>query len=126
MRSKIWGLIALSMLIGMIFSLTTTAVAGNGIKARMKARLPAIRELKDQHMVGENNQGFIEFLGNAIENQDIVESENSDRWSIYDAIANQQGISADIVGRLRAMKNAERARPGDMIQNENNDWIRKQ
>ena len=125
MKSKIWGLIALSMLIGMIFSLTATAVAGNGIKARMKARLPAIRELKDSRLAGENNQGFLEFLGNAIENRGVVESENSDRRMVYDAIANQQGIQADAVGRLRAIKNAERARPGDMIQNENGDWIQK-
>ena len=125
MKSKIWGLIALSMLIGMIFSLTTTAVAGNGIKARMKARLPAIRELKDSRLAGENNQGFLEVLGNAIKNREVVESENSDRRMVYDAIANQQGIQADAVGRLRAIKNAERARPGDMIQNENNDWIQK-
>ncbi|MEA1935105.1 MAG: DUF1318 domain-containing protein [Thermodesulfobacteriota bacterium] len=125
MKSKIWGLIALLMLIGMIFSLTTTAVAGNGIKERMKARLPAIRELKDSRLAGENNQGFLEFLGNAIKNREVVESENSDRRMIYDAIANQQGISADAVGRLRAKKNAERARPGDMIQNKNGDWTHK-
>ena len=125
MKSKIWGLIAFSMLIGMIFSLTATAVAGNGIKARMKARLPAIRELKDSRLAGENNQGFLEFLGNAIENQGVVESENSDRRMVYDAIANQQGIQADAVGRLRAIKNAERARPGDMIQNKNGDWTQK-
>ena len=125
MKSKIWGLIALLMLIGMIFSLTATAVAGNGIKARMKARLPAIRELKDSRLAGENNQGFLEFLENAIENRGVVESENSDRRMVYDAIANQQGIQADAVGRLRAIKNAERARPGDMIQNKNGDWIQK-
>ena len=125
MKSKIWGLIALLMLTGIIFSLTATAVAGNGIKERMKARLPAIRELKDSRLAGENNQGFLEVLGNAIKNREVVESENSDRRMIYDAIANQQGISADAVGRLRAKKNAERARPGDMIQNENGDWTQK-
>ena len=125
MKSKIWGLIAFLMLIGMIFSLTETAIAGNGIKARMKARLPAIRELKDSRSAGENNQGFLEFLGNAIENRGVVESENSDRRMVYDAIANQQGIQADAVGRLRAIKNAERARPGDMIHNKNNDWTQK-
>ena len=125
MKSKIWGLIALLMLTGIIFSLTATAVAGNGIKERMKARLPAIRELKDSRLAGENNQGFLEVLGNAIKNREVVESENSDRRMIYDAIANQQGISADAVGRLRAKKNAERARPGDMIQNKNGDWAQK-
>ncbi len=125
MKSKIWGLIALLMLTGIIFSLTATAVAGNGIKERMKARLPAIRELKDSRLAGENNQGFLEFLGNSIKNRGVVESENSDRRMIYDAIANQQGISADAVGRLRAKKNAERARTGDMIQNKNGDWTQK-
>jgi len=125
MKSKIWGLIALLMLTGIIFSLTATAVAGNGIKERMKARLPAIRELKDSRLAGENNQGFLEVLGNSIKNRGVVESENSDRRMIYDAIANQQGISADAVGRLRAKKNAERARPDDMIQNENGDWTQK-
>ena len=125
MKSKIWGVIVL-VLIGMTFSLITTAVADNGIKARMKARLPAIRELKAQGIVGENNQGFLEFLKSADQDQDVVESENSDRRRVYKAIADQQGTSADDVGRLRATKNSERARSGDMIQNEKGEWIRKQ
>ncbi|MCK5232092.1 MAG: YdbL family protein [Desulfobulbaceae bacterium] len=125
MKSRMWGFIALLVLIGMTFSLTTTAVADNGIKARMKARLPVIRELKAQGIVGENNQGFLEFLKSADQDQDVVESENSDRRRVYKAIAGQQGSLADDVGRLRATKNSERARPGDMIQNEKGEWIQK-
>jgi uncharacterized protein YdbL (DUF1318 family) len=52
------------------------------IQARMLARLPEIKALKDKGLVGENNQGYLEFVGQQKEKQDVVAAENQDRqWS---------------------------------------------
>ena len=42
------------------------------IKQRMIARLPIIKSLKDQGLVGENNMGYLEFIGKKKEKADVV------------------------------------------------------
>jgi len=49
------------------------------IQARMLARLPEIKALKDKGLVGENNQGLLEFVGQQKEKQEIIRAENQDR-----------------------------------------------
>jgi len=44
------------------FVLGVTAFADN-IKARMKNRLPVIKELKAQGIEGEDNKGYLQFVG---------------------------------------------------------------
>ncbi|MCF6156989.1 MAG: DUF1318 domain-containing protein [wastewater metagenome] len=95
------------------------------IKARMKERLPAIKELKAKGIVGENNKGYLEFIGDVKEGEDIVNDENNDRKEVYKAIAAQQGIPADIVSKRRAMQIADKAAPGEWLQNENGEWYKK-
>ena len=68
------------------------------IQARMLARLPEIKALKDKGLVGENNQGLLEFVGQQKEKQDVVAAENQDRAMVYEAIAKQQGITVELVG----------------------------
>ena len=40
-----------------------TAMAADGIKDRMLARIPALNTLKTQGVVGENNKGYLEVVG---------------------------------------------------------------
>jgi len=95
------------------------------IKARMKSRLPVINALKADGIIGENNRGYLEFIKNNKSKKDVVISENQDRKKIYSAIAKQQGATADLVGKRRAKKIAERAKPGQWIQNGSGNWYRK-
>ena len=110
--------------------LCTVFVAGafasaKEIRQRMIARLPAIKELKANGIVGENNKGFLEFVGQKKEKQDIVEAENQDRAQVYTAIAEQQGTTAELVGKHRAVQIADKAQRGEWLQDANGKWYQK-
>jgi uncharacterized protein YdbL (DUF1318 family) len=95
------------------------------IKERMAARLPTIVELKKEGIIGENNKGYLAYVTDKRVKQDIVAAENEDRRAVYSAIARQQGTTAEVVGVLRAKQIAEKAQPGEWIQNENGQWETK-
>jgi hypothetical protein len=107
-----------------IFLFSTPAFSGD-IKARMKARLPAIVQLKAAGIVGETNQGLLAFVGAQQQQQDLVAAENEDRKAVYTAIAKQQGTTADVVAQRRALQIAERARPGEWLQDAAGKWFQK-
>jgi uncharacterized protein YdbL (DUF1318 family) len=52
----------------------------------------------------------------------LVEAENEDRRKIYTAIAKQQGTTAALVGKRRALQIAGKADPGTMIQGADGKW----
>ena len=107
-----------------IFSLLAGSAWGgaNEIKARMAERLPAIMELKQKGIVGENNQGLLEFVGAEKEKTDVVEAENKDRQVVYKAIAKKTGTTPEIVGQRRARQIAENAKSGEWLQDEAGQW----
>ena len=119
------GRIKIALLIaGLVFALAAPAVAQD-IKARMRARLPEIIKLKAQGIVGEDNQGYLAVLKNAGEQQEVVDAENQDRRKIYAAIAKKQGTTPVLVGQRRAMKIAQKADSGTMIQDASGNWRQK-
>ena len=81
----------------------------------MIERLPIIKDLKARGIVGENNLGFLEFIGDQREKAGVVKAENRDRKSVYDAIAKKQGTTAEVVGKHRAAQIAGKARTGQML-----------
>lgn len=125
MRKKILTeTISLSLSILLISS--ALAVAGSKeIKARIKARLPVINTLKSDGIIGENNKGYLEFIKNNKSKKDVVNAENQDRKKIYSAIAKQQGVTVDLVGKRRAKQIANRATPGHWIQDPKGKWYQK-
>jgi uncharacterized protein YdbL (DUF1318 family) len=112
------------LIAGLVFALAAPAGAQD-IKARMRARLPVIIKLKAQGIVGEDNQGYLAVLKNAGKQQEVVDAENQDRRKIYAAIAKQQGTTPALVGQRRAMKIAQKADPGTMIQDASGSWQQK-
>jgi uncharacterized protein YdbL (DUF1318 family) len=95
------------------------------IKERMKDRLPLIVELKKKGVVGENNMGLLQFVGETKEQENVVKEENNDRMKVYEAIAKQQGGTAEIVGKRRAIQIAEKAETGEWLQDEQGAWYQK-
>lgn len=102
-----------------------TSAWADDIKARMKNRLPVIIELKAQGIVGENNQGYLEFIGGKKAKADVVAAENEDRKTVYEAIAKQQGTTAELVGKRRALQISQKAGPGEWVQDASGQWIQK-
>jgi len=105
--------------------LFSASAYGADIKTRMKDRLPRIIELKAAGIVGENNLGFLAFIGGNQSEQALIEAENQDRQLVYSAIAKQQGTTADVVGRRRALQIADNAKPGEWIQDTGGQWAQK-
>jgi uncharacterized protein YdbL (DUF1318 family) len=85
------------------FVLGVTAFADD-IKARMKNRLPEIKQLKAQGIVGEDNKGYLQFVGGNKAKADVVAAENKDRKTVYTAIAKCQTAGND----SRACRKASR------------------
>ena len=91
------------------------AAFAEDIKARMKNRLPVIKELKAQGIVGEDNKGLLQFVGGKQSQPDVVAAENKDRTAVYTAIAKQQGTTPELVGQRRALQIAKRANKGECV-----------
>ena len=123
MKRGIFTTILTSLLFGVLM-LSASSFADD-IKARMKERLPVIVELKAKGIVGENNKGYLEFVGGKKEKADVVAAENEDRKAVYAAIAKQQGTTAELVGKRRALQLAQKADPGEWVQDANGNWLKK-
>ena len=109
------------LLIG-FFVLGVSAFADD-IKARMKNRLPVIKELKAQGIVGEDNKGYLQFVGGDKAKADVVAAENKDRQTVYTAIAKQQGTTAELVGKRRALQLAKKANSGEWVRDAAGNWV---
>jgi len=105
--------------------ITNAYPASKEIKQRMIARLPVIKALKDKGIVGENNKGYLEFVGQKKEKEEVVTAENKDRKLVYKAIAKQQGTTVEVVGQHRVVQIANKAQPGEWLQDANGKWYQK-
>jgi uncharacterized protein YdbL (DUF1318 family) len=95
------------------------------IKQRMIERLPIIKSLKARGLVGENNRGYLGFIGKKKEHADVVAAENEDRRLVYEAIAKQQGTTVEVVEKHRAAQISAKAEPGEWLQDANGKWYQK-
>ena len=123
MKQRTYTKILTIVLIGMF--LAGISALADDIKARMKNRLPVIKELKAQGVVGEDNKGYLQFVGGKQAKPDVVAAENKDRQTVYAAIAKQQGTTAELVGQRRALQIAKRANKGEWVQDSSGKWIQK-
>lgn len=115
--------ILIFLLIG--FFVTGVLALADGIKARMKNRLPVIIELKAQGIAGEDNKGYLQFVGGKKARADVVAAENEDRKTVYTAIAKQKGTTAELVGKRRALQIAKKTSPGEWLQDASGQWYQK-
>jgi uncharacterized protein YdbL (DUF1318 family) len=118
------SVITISFILLAVFVYGLSGFAG-GIKERMKTRLPIIIELKGKGIVGENFFGYLEFVGAKKEKPEVVAAENADREKVYAAIAKQQGTTAELVGKRRALQIAQKARPGEWLKDADGNWNQK-
>jgi uncharacterized protein YdbL (DUF1318 family) len=95
------------------------------VQARMRERLPKIDALKSEGALGENNRGFLEVRENKGDAASVSSAENSDRTTVYAAIAKQTGSTPAAVGAARAKQIANNSARGVWLQRENGEWYRK-
>ena len=104
---------------------TGVSAFADDIKTRMKNRLPVIKELKAKGIMGEDNKGYLQFVGGNKAKADVVAAENKDRKTVYAAIAKQQGTTAELVGKRRAVQIAKKANKGEWVQDASGNWNKK-
>lgn len=122
---KIKQLTAILALVIMGVLAAAGPVLSQGIKERMKERLPVIAELKKQGIVGESNRGYLDFVSSRKTNEDLIAQENQDRKTIYSQIAAQQNTELVVVEKNRALQLAERAAQGTFVQLPDGNWVQK-
>ncbi|MFC1513155.1 YdbL family protein [Thermodesulfobacteriota bacterium] len=105
--------------------LTAESAQAAGVKERMRTRLPAINGLKAQGVIGETIAGYLDFVGKNRPKADLVAAENKDRRKVYTAIAKQQGVTVDVVGKRRALQIKKRAPAGSWFQSADGQWYQK-
>jgi uncharacterized protein len=121
---KNFFLICLSISMVAVVAFSSVAFC-QGIKERFKERLPRIIELKNQGVIGEDNKGYLDFVGASKEGADIVEAENRDRGLVYEKIAQEEKTAVEKVGKRRALQLRELAKPGDWLQDDSGGWYKK-
>lgn len=119
-------LLVLAVIVAGAFTDAAAAEDLNAIRSRMERRVSAIDGLKDRHLAGESNRGYLEPRGRLSgEEQRIVSDENADRRAVYAAIAAQTGADPEYVGRQRAQRIAASSKRGVWLQGQDGAWYQK-
>ncbi len=116
---KIHVLLIICLIVSSQFALA------DGIKDRMKQRLPVIADLKTKGIIGEDNSGYLGFVTGAKAQEEVVAAENKDRKTVYSHFAQQQNTTIDVVEKVQANRKAEKATPGEFFQNPDGSWHKK-
>jgi len=102
------------------------ATAAQTIQKNMKMRQSSVNALLAKGTVGEANTGLLVVRGTvSADEQKIVNAENKDRQTVYEAIAKQQKTTAAQVGQRRALQIAKRAATGTWLQGTDGKWSQK-
>ena len=101
--------------------------SSDAIQNRMKERVSSINAMKQSGKIGEDNKGYIGVVSDSLSDSEksTLNSENSDRKSVYAAIAKKQNSTTELVGMRRAIQNAERAKKGEYIMDKDGAWKKK-
>ncbi len=96
--------------------------------AGRKARYQELRPLKTAGKIGESNHGYLQALAKRPELDGIIQAENADRSTIYNAIVEQNHLGRNGLLQVEAVfagVRREKAKAGDLIQLPTGEWIRK-
>jgi len=86
------------------------------LQKRFKERYPEIQRLKEQGVIGETDEGYVDFVAKKDSGAaDTVNQENADRRALYELIAKNEGTSIDTVAKHNAQRNFEKAKAGEYL-----------
>lgn len=108
----------------LLFSCLSFSSFADSLADRMTARRPAIEKLKQQGLVGENNQGYLEFIKKGGSDKNVT-AQNSDRKEGYSQVAKKQGVKVEQVAKVRAAYYAKKAKSGEWVQSRSGKWKKK-
>jgi uncharacterized protein YdbL (DUF1318 family) len=120
-------------LLGILFLCLTAASAAAAdsdemkqLQRRFQERLPAIQKLKAAGLVGETSAGFLEAREKIdADTQKTVDGDNADRRKLYQLIADQEGVTPAKVAERNAVRNFQKAKPGEYLKGADGAWKKK-
>ena len=130
----------MSLFVFLFLTLTTTVFAQPAynikeltpeVKAALdsrKARFEELRTFKSKSVIGENSKGYVDVLEKSDDAQALADAENNDRKFIYQAIVEQNELSADSLATIEgvfAQVQRDKAASGDKVQTEDGSWVSK-
>ena len=119
---------SLVLMILAIFASSTIALAAptkKELQAKFEQRYPEIKKAKSAGKVGETSAGFLEAVKDADSAlSNLIDEENSDRRALYELIAKEENVDANIVAKRAAQRNFKKAAPGEYIK-EDGKWKQK-
>jgi uncharacterized protein YdbL (DUF1318 family) len=119
-------ILILALAIGTVSLPAADSPAPDAVKKRMKANLPAIDKLKKQGKIGENNQAYLEpRVDLTDEEKALVKTENDDRKTVYQLLAERAKTSLEAMQKARAKQIRARSAAGVWLQQEDDEWYRK-
>lgn len=135
--NRLMSIIIFTMLFVPCFTVTPTYATEYNLKQmtskveealfNRKTRFDQLEFYKEKGVIGENNQGYVVLLSDDPQAKDITEMENKDRKVIYQTIAEQNGITdqIDVIGKVFAQVQHEKAKAGYRIQDSDGQWKEK-
>ena len=128
MKSRsILRLLLILAIIGVLRPSTAHAADKNELKQRSEKRYPELQKLKAEGIIGETSDGMVEVVEGkdaSAEARKLVDEENGDRRELYAILAKEGNTTAEQVARHAALRNFERARPGEFLK-QNGKWHQK-
>jgi len=90
-------------------------------------RFEELRQFKNQGIIGENNRGYVEVLGDDPAAESLVQAENRDRKIVYTTVEKQNNLTdaLETIEKVFAQVQREKVQPGDKIQTEDGQWVTK-
>ena len=110
----------------------TTAATGSQaetkeqVLARIKQRLPALKQAKASGTVGEAATGYLEAVNASgdgdISIRDLIHAQNADRRKLYSMVAAETSTTPAAVAQQFAQRFADRAAKGDYLKGPDGVW----
>jgi hypothetical protein len=107
--------------------LTILAAALLAFAPAAHAASPAIEQAKAEGIVGERVDGYLGFVAERVDQALVaeVEDNNIQRRNLYTQMAQQQGVSVEVVAQTAGAQQIARTPPGQWYKDETNSWVQK-
>jgi uncharacterized protein len=108
----------------LIAPLSLLAATKEEIAQRQRERASEIAQLKQQGVIGETDEGYVDFVEGKSSGGDVVKAENNDRRELYALIARDTKASVEEVAKHAAQKYFQRAKKGEYLRY-SGEWRKK-
>lgn len=115
-----------------LFSLTPALSRAAGVDAialsAMKERVPELVRAKESGAVGEKRDGLVGLVNESSAStaaKALIEEENKNRRTVYEARAKEQGKDLEVFMRVMGDSRIDNEKPGRFIQKFDGTWSKK-